>query len=251
MTSPITKILAAAVMTVVVLNICIAALPSTRASTSITIQPALADTYVDGQNQNRNFGTSPDLRVEALSTRSERALLTFSLSSVPLGQVIISATLSLFMTGSPTTTRTLGEHQILSNWTELGTTWSNQPSFTTIPTATSQTGIIGNVFLTWNVTSDVSAGYANPSAWFGFLIKDENETNSSQNSLATFNSTNSQTSANRPMLTVIYALQIPEVPFTVGLLLTIGGVIFLGKIRYPMVRNSASNTPENAGERFD
>ncbi len=221
---------------------CIAGLPVARASTTLNIQPSSSDTYVDGGSPNVNFGMLASVDIVALGNQSQRGLFAFGLASIPQGQVIISATLSLYLTKNPSKTRTWGEHRVLANWTELGATWNNQPSFVSTPTSTNATVRGKEMWLSWNVTADVANGYADPSRWYGFLIKDEQESSGSPNSAASIASRESSNSTLRPTLAVTYALQIPEIPIWLGLFLLAGGVFLFWRNRFQKTGDKISHT---------
>jgi hypothetical protein len=195
------------------------------ASTIIVIRTSNADSYVESSTPTTNYGTATKLKVDPKAVSVKRSLLSFSLSTIPPGQVIVLAVLALYLSTPPSTSRILEVHRITANWTENGVTWNNQPNFLSTPTSKNSTGTLVG-WVQWTVTTDVAAGYTNPSQWFGFTIKDSQEPTQSGGYLLDFNSREG-VAALRPQLTVIYALQIPEMPTWTAMLLGFGGVGFL------------------------
>ncbi len=191
-------------------------------STTVIIRTSNADSYVQSSTPTTNYGNFTRLRVDPRPATIKRSLASFDLSSLPMGQVIVQAVLSLHLSTPPLVTRVLEVHRVTANWTERGVTWNNQPSFQSMPTSSNNTGI-AVVWVNWTVTSDVASGYATPSKWFGFIIKDSQEPLPVRGALLAFNSRES-TATLRPALTVTYALQIPEIPVWTALLLGVGGV---------------------------
>jgi len=197
---------------VVVLAGVLSAAPA-RANT-VTIQPSAADAYLDEDRPGTGFGSSSTMSVQSRSGgRDRRALVQFSLSAIPAGSSITSATLELFMTGAPSATRTYDVHRITRSWVESQVTWDNRDNNTTwtapggdydaTPAASSTTGTVSNVWLSWDVTATVQAWYAGSAANYGVLIKDAAE-NSTTAYTATFASRENGTAANRPRLVVTY-----------------------------------------------
>ncbi len=192
------------------------------ASTIIVIHTSNVDSYVESSTPTTNYGTSIKLKVDPKSVSVKRSLVSFDLSTLPPGQVIVQAVLSLYLSIAPSTNRILEVHRVTANWTELGVTWNSQPSFLSTPSSTTNTGITVT-WINWTVTTDVAAGYTNPSQWFGFSVKDSQEPIQSGGFLLDFNSREGAATL-RPQLTVIYALQIPEIPVWTALLLGVGGI---------------------------
>ncbi len=195
------------------------------ASTIIVIHTSNADSYVESSTPTTNYGASTKLKVDPKAVSVKRSLVSFDLSTIPRGQVIVQAVLSLYLSTPPSTIRILEVHRITANWTDRGVTWNNQPSFQTTPTSKTNAGVI-ITWVNWTVTTDIAAGYANPSQWFGFTIKDSQEPIQAGGSLLDLNSGDGSIPL-RPQLSVIYALQIPEIPVWTALLLGVGGVALI------------------------
>ena len=209
------------------------------ASTIIVIHTSNADSYVESSTPTTNYGTSTKLKVDPKAISIKRSLVSFDLSKIPAGQVIVQATLSLYLSTPPATTRILEVHRVTANWTEQGVTWNNQPNFQATPTSTATSGVIVT-WVNWTVTTDIATGYSNPSQWFGFTIKDSQEPIQAGGSLLDFNSGDGSAPL-RPQLSVIYALQIPEIPAWTALLLGVGGV---GLIYSQTLKRRTSKLPE-------
>ncbi len=204
-------------------------------STTVIIHTSNADSYVESSTPTTNYGTSTKLKVDPKAVSIKRSLLSFDLSSIPVGQVIVKAVLSLYLATPPSVSRILEVHRVTANWTERGVTWNTQPSFQSTPISTNTTGIV-LIWVSWTVSTDVASGYATPSKWFGFIIKDSQEPIQGGGSLLDFNSREAAAPL-RPQLSVIYALQIPEIPTWIALLLGVGGVGLLWRQTSKRSRN--------------
>ena len=154
-------------------------------NTSLT---PVADAFVNNRPDvvSTNFGTDPELAIAAWTWSGTegicRSFLQFDLTLIPSNATITSATLNLYvdMTDLIAGGQQYGDSSricfVTSSWTETGVTWNNQPTIDTIgavniPMATSTTE---NYSL--DVTSMVKIMYANPSAYYGFGIKLDDET---------------------------------------------------------------------------
>ncbi len=210
------------------------------ASTIIIIRTSNTDGYVQSSTPTTNYGTSTKLKVDPKAVSVKRSLVSFDLSAIPSGQVIVQALLSLYLSIPPSTSRILEIHRVTANWTERGVTWNNQPSFLSTPTSTNTTGT-NAAWINWIVTTDIAAGYASPSQWFGFTIKDSQEPIQSGGFLLNFNSREASATL-RPQLTVIYALQIPEIPVWTAMVLGVGGV---GLVSYRTLKQRVGKSPKS------
>jgi hypothetical protein len=114
------------------------------------------------------------------------SLVQFSLTAIPSGSVITSATLQLYMTAAPTgASRTYDTHRVTRSWSETQATWDRAATgtnwttpggdFVGTPTASTTTGTVSGVWLSWDVTADVSAWYNGTASNYGVLIKDNTE----------------------------------------------------------------------------
>ncbi len=146
---------------------------------------ASKDTYLDQKstNANDNYGGAHSLYIRSQSgDKNKRTLIGFDISSLPAGATIQSATLKLYVNGTPNTTRNYGIYRKTANWTEGGATWNNAASTYAI----SSTDIISisasnnHSFVSWNVTADVDNFYSGATNNYGWLIRDQSENNSSE-----------------------------------------------------------------------
>jgi adhesin/invasin len=120
------------------------------------------------------------------------------------------------MTAAPTgASRTYDVHRVTRNWVEAQATWDEADSnlgiawttpggdFVATPTASTTTGTVSGVWLSWDVTADVSAWYNGTASNYGILIKDNTES-SATNYEAQLATRENATTANRPKLVVAY-----------------------------------------------
>jgi hypothetical protein len=131
---------------------------------------AVGDSWIQQDNATSNNGTDTLLDVKANATKNRRALVNFSLPTLPTDCSLTAATLRMYLstTGGA---RTMNAYQASSSWTETGVTWNNQPT-TTGSAASAATGSAGS-WTAWTVTSIVQAQLAGTN--YGFLIQDSNE----------------------------------------------------------------------------
>lgn len=156
-------------------------IPNVQASTMVTIS-ANADTSIWSEYPTGNYGTTSlwVLTSNEPPIYSRRSLLNFDLSTIPGGVTITSATLNLYFYKAPHISRLYSAHRITGAWAESTVTWNTAPSFDSTATSTITTGTTDEVWLSWDVTADVTYGYSNPSNWQGILIKDHTESYSSR-----------------------------------------------------------------------
>jgi hypothetical protein len=129
-----------------------------------------ADSWIAQGSAGMNQGRATGIRVRSLDGgRNLRALVRFAVPQLPAGCVVESATMRLRF-GSATLGRTLEALRIVTNWTELGVTWANQPA-TSGPAAQTASG---TGYRGWDVTSQLQAMY-DSGANYGFLIRDAAE----------------------------------------------------------------------------
>lgn len=209
------------------LGLCVpaAAAPLTLSTGSLTVDrtcvlnpltaasPGGADTWVNQQNQNNNFGTSDPLTVTSRSGRNARALVRFDLSrctpAIPGTATVTSATLRLVTTGDVASScRTYGAHRVNSSWAETSVTWSTQPSHAGTPTSTVEVGasgcsVGGTGLATWTVTSDVVA-FRSGTTNHGWAIRDQAESANGSGFTSTFYSRDFVGAPAAPQLRVSY-----------------------------------------------
>ena len=92
---------------------------------------AVADSYVNQNAPNTNYGSNTSLAVRKDEFLQEDfALLRFDLSSIPVGSVVTSATLNLRLSlantdpGDPR----ISIYWVVGDWSENAVTWNNKPS---------------------------------------------------------------------------------------------------------------------------
>ena len=106
--------------------------------------------------------------------RDRRSLVEFDLWSIPYHSTIVSATLNLYASTVPKTTRTYELYRITSDWTELGVEWQNQPAIAGQYSDTATTPGSAE-WMTWDVTADVQAMMNGTVTNYGWLVKDSSE----------------------------------------------------------------------------
>jgi hypothetical protein len=149
---------------------------------SLILQPSRDDARIEQTEPEKNFGTLVELKVRSKNNENKRTFIKFDLSSIPQNVTINQALLQLYLIDAPGSSRVYEIYRVLENWEERSITWNNQPqNIATIPTDSISyggSGVPKNVWLSWNVTSDVIYFYNNQNQNFGWLIKDsqENET---------------------------------------------------------------------------
>src|SRR5262249_24798830 len=119
---------------------------------------------------------------------------------------ITSATLKLYMTTAPTSSRTFEAHRITGTWSEGTVTWQGAPAYTNSATSSTTTGTTSGVWLSWDITADVQA-WVNGTANYGTLVRDANENANSGGISADFASRENATSADLPQLVITYQAQ--------------------------------------------
>jgi hypothetical protein len=155
---------------------------------------AEADSWVDQLLPVLNHGSDTSLSVEALTLSNRRALVRFTLPSIPKHCAVTTATLRLYATAA-TNGRTLQAYRAAASWTESTVNWSNQPA----TTGTAATAASGTGYRDWAVTTQVQAMYSGSNT--GFIVKDSNEA-SPQPRTQTFSSR--EAASNRPQLVITF-----------------------------------------------
>lgn len=179
---------------------------------SLIIQPSSADARVEEKYGGNNFGDRVDLKIRSKNLENKRIFIKFDLSSIPVGATINEARLQLYLTDAPGNSRYYDIFRVLEDWGELTIVWNSQANVSSTPTDTISYGGRGvpiNVWLSWNVTSDVTYFYNNPAQNFGWLIKDQEE-NGTRGREAIFCSNNYSVDSLRPKLTIDYTINQPS-----------------------------------------
>ena len=119
-----------------------------------------------------NEGNKPLLSTKSTIGDRCRALVHFDFSTIPSGATINSATLRLYIPpwNHCGIDGTHNVHRIEGEWTETGVTWNNQPSINPTPTDSKSTGTATNVWIEWDVTSDVQ-DFVGDTYNYGWMVK--------------------------------------------------------------------------------
>ncbi len=154
--------------------------------------PIVKDTYVDqdsiGGKNNINYGAANSIEVKSHNGKNRRMFIQANTPSVPMGAVIDSVRLYVYMYNRPSTSiRLYSVSQIIDAWDENTVTWNNQPSASTTPIAIHSIFPVDNSWIMFEVTADVKAVLAGQSVNNGWVIKDKFE-NSGTSYLAEFRS---------------------------------------------------------------
>lgn len=82
------------------------------------------DSHIIENAKTTNYGSSLILETDSESGKSERIILFFNISSIPLNSIINNATLELYLSGGTGSNFNLGIYRITKHWTETGVTWN-------------------------------------------------------------------------------------------------------------------------------
>jgi hypothetical protein len=165
------------------------------AAGSVTVNPS-ADSYVASTSTGSNYGGMSFFEVGNDSGNVTRALINFTLPTIPAGCTMSAATLKLTVYLAGTAGRTYQVYRSAAAWVAGTVTYTNQPATTgTAVTATS----VASGTISWNVLTPVQALYSGANN--GFVIKDANEATSAPS----IYTSSEGTAADQPQLTVTYA----------------------------------------------
>jgi len=137
-----------------------------------------ADARVEQSDPLKNFGTSVNLIVRSKFDGETvydnmRSFIIFDLSSLPAGANISSATLKLYMQDAPGVySRTYEVYRVVETWNESTITWDNQPGVESTATSNTLTGTDIDVWLSWDVTTDVQDFHSGSLTNYGWMIRD-------------------------------------------------------------------------------
>ena len=194
---------------------------STRAQVFVTL-PVSFDSPVgyhdDYNTANQNFGNAAFIASFQIpgyhfGVNTNRGLMAFDLSSIPVGSTIISAKLNLYAYTDFTVAVLQNGHcgnnqsklsRITGNWSESMVTWNSQPTVSNVnEILLNQSSATNQDYLNINVANLVQDMVNNPTTSFGFRLALVDEVVTS--SLA-FCSKEFANSAKRPSLLVEYRL---------------------------------------------
>ena len=130
-------------------------------------------TYISQLNPNNNFGPCEELYVgqSAIPTDNFRTLLKFDIRTIPLGNIIVKATLRLFLNEEDSSlTKALYINRLLSNFSQNTVTWNNAPEFkhTFFSTNISDNNINNYIYI--NITDLVRGWYSHTIENNGILL---------------------------------------------------------------------------------
>jgi len=174
----------------------------TLTKSTCTLQPSTTDTYVTQAAPGGSNGSAATMLVRSNTNGQDWTFVYFDLSScaIPTTGGADTATLTLFITSAPGTSRTITVTPVLTSWTN-SLTWTAAQSLSYgSATTTFTTGTTNNTAKSATVTVDVDALIKNPSASFGWRLSDTG----SGNATTTFASSNNLTAADRPKLVINY-----------------------------------------------
>lgn len=180
---------------------------SSAGVTTCTLAAPAADTYSDDAllAAGTNFGTATTLHVRSESLANKRTYIRFDLSScsIPASARVETASMKLFLSTAPSSSRTYEAQRVTESWSETGLTGNSEPAASTSVTASASTGTTSNVTLAWNVLADVKAFVAGTATNYGWRLDD-----SAEGALIAiegrFSSREHSTATQRPSLVVTY-----------------------------------------------
>src|SRR3990167_8586807 len=167
---------------------------------------AIDDTFADQENPNGTNGGNSNINVRSKSgDDNRRGFVKFDTSSIVGGSEITKATLRLFLNNAPAASRTYEAYRITAGWAEGSLTWNNQPVVAAGASSSVSTGTSDNVWMEWDVTSDVQNFVNGVNTNYGWMIKDSSE-DSSTSRQGQLNSSENSNELRRPQLVVDFAV---------------------------------------------
>jgi len=191
----------------------------TGGSTTSGYSP-IADARIEENKADKNYDTG-DLIIKSKNPDNKRTFIKFDFN-FPSDTTILSSNLKLYMKSAPSVSRTYEAWRVVGDWTEKGIKWNNQPGVAGSVTDSISSGVTKNIWLSWDVISDVQ-GFVSGTSNYGWQLKDSTE-NSSTAYEAKFHSRESNSITLRPVLEVTFSspeittdhLVINEVYYHVG-----------------------------------
>lgn len=148
----------------------------THAATETKVLTPIADAWIDYANPgtphpNGNFSVinaySPD--------RTANSLVKFNMTSIPIGSIIDSASLGLFIDACEPTGNgpVLTTSRLISNWSESTATWNTNLHVTTAGKASSNTTVCARENSAVFNVKDIVQAWTSGSSNYGFLISSD------------------------------------------------------------------------------
>lgn len=180
---------------------------------TVIIQPdatAGKDTQISEENKANNWGIGTVFNFgQDSGAYSYRSLLEFDLSAIPTNSSISNADLTLTISGGQTGSITVDLLKVTSSWTELGTTWNDQPSFDSAILSSVTSSVNSGVYVFTSLQKVFQDWINGIFPNYGFLIKGRNE-DAVSNFKGAFSSDHA-TLSQRPKISITYNAP-PTVP---------------------------------------
>ena len=145
--------------------------PINASSTTTSLEP-VADSYVNDDEPDSNYGSDDKLYLGWNSGWGKYyPYIKFDLSSIPEGATIISAKLKLYVvyTCGSIAGRTAKIYRVTEDWSESSITWNNKPGNADTETNSTEIPSVHN-WIEFDVTADVQGFVDNDYANYGWVI---------------------------------------------------------------------------------
>jgi hypothetical protein len=173
---------------------------------TITIQPgpsAGKDAFVNEYNPNTNYGSYDYLRVGCALTDptyyDKISFVQFSLSSIPSGSTINSASLYVYCSTTYGDPQYIRLYQLSSSWSESTVTWNDAPNYWSGEYTTAY--VSGTGWKSWDATDHVQEWWNGQTTNYGFYLRHTTWNDEDQ---SIFRSSDYSSSSYRPKLVVTY-----------------------------------------------
>lgn len=192
----------------------------------VILQPDPAtgkDTHIYQWKSTWNYGTDPNLSVDGSTDSIDRPLISFDLSSIPVGVKVISASLDLHSNSNSWGSTSVDVLRVTRDWAEgsakggngsganwneakTGTNWSNSGGdfYPTIMTSATTPGAVG--WVSWDMTQLVDDWVNKRIANYGVMLRTTGYFKGAQ-----FDSSDAVNPAGRPKLTITFACECGKV----------------------------------------
>ena len=174
-------------------------------TTSTCTLTSSADTYAEQLVATATHGSDTTMQVASANLANKRSFVTFDLSGCSFAATadVHSATLALYLSTAPSSSRTYNANRVTASWAEGTLNWSNQPSVAGTATSIVSTGTTNGVTLSWDVKADVKSFVEGASTNYGWRVADNSESSVVART-GTFNTRDHATTSTRPTLTITY-----------------------------------------------